>query len=104
MKSPMSAKVTIESYFASISSFFKPRMVAFIYMFCLPVKSGLNPAPSSRSAEIFPFTVIVPFEGKIIPHISCNSVDLPLPFFPIIPRNSPFLTVNETLSSAKKGL
>src|SRR6478735_3798142 len=40
----------MESYFASISAWERPRTAAFITTFSLPVKSGLKPLPSSSHA------------------------------------------------------
>lgn len=53
------------------------------------MNSGLNPAPSSNSADTLPLTCTVPEVGLRIPQIICSSVLLPDPFGPMIPTVSP---------------
>ena len=49
----------------------------------------VNPAPSSKSAAIFPSVFISPVVGVTTPVISFNKVDFPEPFVPTIPTDSP---------------
>ena len=58
-------------------------------MFSNPVNSGLNPAPNSNNALIFPFTSIFPAEGVATPVISFSNVDFPEPDCPIMATYSP---------------
>ena len=60
-------------------------------MFSLAVKLASKPAPSSINGAIFPWTLIVPLYGLIIPLIALSSVDLPDPLVPMIPQASPRL-------------
>ena len=53
---------------------------------------------------MLPFTVHVPFDGSSTPAITLSTVDLPDPFVPKMPNTSPFLTVNDTSSSARNSL
>ena len=69
-------------------------------MFSLPDSSGWNPAPSSSSAEIFPFTVMEPASGRRILAMHFNSVLLPEPFSPMRPKVVPAGTSSETSSRA----
>ena len=104
MKSPISAKSIMSCNFLSISTLEKPIIVPFIYMFSIPVNSGLKPAPNSNNAEIFPLTIILPSVGVKTPVINFKRVDLPEPFLPIIPTVSPRFTLKHTLFNAKKSL
>ncbi len=47
-----------------------------------------------------PFTRISPRVGGMMPDMMSTSVDLPAPFFPMIPCSSPFFTLKLTFSSA----
>ena len=91
----------IDSYFALISSTVSPKILAFKKTFSFPVKSGLKPLPNSSKAPIFPIEFTVPELGLSVPEINCK-VLFPDPFKPIIPTESPFLTLKEILSKAKK--
>ena len=59
-----------------------------------------NPAPSSMSGAMLPCTTTLPAVGLNTPEITFKSVDLPEPFSPMIPWNSPLCTVRETSRSA----
>ena len=60
----------------------------------------LKPAPSSRRADILPFTITSPDVGVRTPVIIFNMVDLPEPFVPMIPTVCPFSTEKEILLRA----
>ena len=64
----------------------------------------LKPAPSSKSAEILPFTFALPVVGFKTPVIILSIVDFPEPFVPIIPTVEPFSTSKLISSSAKNFL
>ena len=66
-----------------------PIIVPLRYIFSIPVYSGLNPAPSSSKAAILPSVFIVPVVGVTTPVTNFNNVDLPEPFVPTIPIDSP---------------
>ncbi|MNI54632.1 hypothetical protein D3C73_1095340 [compost metagenome] len=100
MKSPISANSIMLSNLFSISALVKPSIIPFKKTFSIPVYSGLNPAPSSNKAEIFPLTEIAPPLWTTTPVIIFNNVDFPDPFFPIKPRISPLLTSKDTSLSA----
>ena len=71
-------------------------------MFSSPVKSGLNPAPSSSSAATRPLTFRSPVVGASVPHTICKSVDFPAPLRPTMPTTSPGLMAKFTPLSAQK--
>ena len=73
-------------------------------MLSIPLYSILNPAPSSKRAEICPSTFTSPDVGVSTPVIILSMVDLPEPFVPIIPTVSPFFTERLTLLSARCSL
>ena len=87
-----------------ISSCVIPFNVPLRYIFSIPVYSGLKPAPNSNNADILPLTDTFPKVGFNTPVIIFNKVDLPLPFFPIIPTISPFLILKFTLFNASNFL
>ena len=102
MYSPIPANPAIASNRAAIAWSLSPSTAAFTHTFSRPVNSGLNPAPSSRSAPIRPFTSRAPRVGRTVPQISCSSVDLPDPFRPIRPTVSPARTERSTSRTAQK--
>ena len=63
MNSLISANSTISSKRFVISRFVRPSITPLMKTFSRPEISGWNPAPSSMSAEIRPFTVTVPVVG-----------------------------------------
>ncbi len=69
-------------------------------MFSRPEISGWNPAPSSSSAASLPRTATEPRVGRTMLASSFSSVDLPEPFEPMTPSDSPGATVKETPSRA----
>ena len=73
-------------------------------MFCDPVYSGWKPDPSSSSAPTRPRTLTVPRVGRMTPATTLSSVDLPAPFSPITPSDSPARIANDTPSTAVKAL
>ena len=77
-------------------------MIPLMNTFSRPEISGWNPAPSSISAEIRPFTVTVPCDGLVIPATSLSIVLLPEPLRPMTPRVQPAGTVNDTSRTAVK--
>ena len=101
MKSPTSAKPTISSNRSFIPAFERPRIAPFTNTFSRPVKSGLNPVPSSRSAATLPLRFTLPVVGVVVPAMIWSSVLLPEPFRPMIPTVSPFPTANETPFNAQ---
>ncbi len=76
-------------------------MAELIYIFSLPVRSGWNPAPNSKSADTLPSMLIFPEFGWIIFEISFKRVLLPEPLGPIIPKVSPCLIEKDTSSKAR---
>ena len=58
-------------------------------MLSMPLYSMLKPAPSSKSAEIRPFTSTSPFVAERTPVMIFRIVDLPEPFVPMMPTVSP---------------
>ena len=83
-----------------VSFFVRPKSVPFKYMFEIPVYSGLKPQPNSNSDEILPFIKNVPLVCEVTPLRIFKRVDLPLPFFPIIPIDSPLYAPKEILFNA----
>ena len=57
--------------------------------FSRPVSSAWKPAPTSSSGSTRPVTSSRPAVGAQMPAMSCRSVDLPDPFVPMIPTDSP---------------
>ena len=102
MKSPMSLNSMIPSTARFISFRLKPRIAPLRYMFSLPLSSGWNPEPSSRSADTRPLTVRCPLVGSWIPAISLSSVVLPDPLCPMRPKNDPRFISRETSFNAQK--
>ena len=82
----------MSSNFSSISLWLNPNNRPLKKTFCRPVNSGLNPLPSSSSAETLPLTLTSPVVGVRVPARICSSVLLPEPFLPTTPRVSPFGT------------
>ncbi len=68
--------------------------------FSEPVRSSWNPTPSSMIDAILPRVETVPDVGAITPAMSFSKVDLPVPLSPMMPSDSPMLTVMSTPSSA----
>src|SRR5688572_25853058 len=60
--------------------------------FSRPLRSGLNPMPSSSIAAMRPPLSITPVVGNVVPVISFRSVLLPAPFWPMIATASPAST------------
>src|SRR3989338_3158589 len=87
---------------ASASFRVSPRRTAFRMTFSRPVRSGWNPAPSSRRGVRFAPTSIPPSLGRLVPRRRERSVLFPAPFFPMMPRHSPRSTEKLTESSAVK--
>ena len=98
----ISLKSTIESYLRAISASDMPRIAALSMMFSLPLSCGWKPAPVAMRPAMRPRVRTVPWSGRITPLIILSSVDLPEPLRPISPIDSPWLTVNETSSTAGK--
>ncbi len=92
----------ISSYFSSTVQRGIPRMAAFKKMFSRPVRSGWNPAPSSRRLETWPRTSARPVVGTIVRARIERSVVLPEPLGPMIPRISPCSTAKSTSFRAQK--
>ena len=76
-------------------------MAPFRNTFSRPDSSGWNPAPSSRSADIFPVVVTDPLSGRRILARHLSIVDLPEPFSPMRPVVEPSSTSKLTSSSAQ---
>src|SRR6185437_6417906 len=91
----------MRSRLAAISAGAKPRSAAARSMLASPVYSGWKPEPSSRSAPTRPFTSTMPRVGLMTPAMILRSVDLPAPFSPITPSDSPRSIANDTSSSAR---
>ena len=66
-------------------------------MFSRPVSSGWKPVPTSNKLATRPLMLIFPVVGVVTRERIFNSVDLPAPFFPMIPKTSPFSTEKEIL-------
>ena len=94
MNSPISAKSTMACSFSFISFSVNPSSIPDKYIFSLPVSESLKPTPNDNKETEFPFRLIVPSFGLNTPAIALSSVDLPLPFLPMIPIISPFSAVN----------
>jgi hypothetical protein len=76
-------------------------MTLFRMAFSRPVNSGLKPAPSSSKAAMRPLDRTVPTVGSSVRQISCSKVDLPLPFWPMMPTVSPLPMASDTSRSAQ---
>ena len=77
-----------------------PRIAAFKRAFSVPLNSGLKPAPSSRIADMRPLISMAPVVGVSVPATNCRKVDFPDPFFPMMPRVSPwFISISTSLSA-----
>src|SRR4051794_10089075 len=66
-----------------------PRIDASSEMFSRPVSSTWKPAPTSSSGSTDPHTSTRPAFGTAMPAMTCVSVDLPDPFWPMMPKYSP---------------
>ncbi len=102
MKSCISANSTISSNRRATSRFVSPSMMPLMKTFSRPEISGWNPAPSSISAEMRPWTATVPVVGLVMPATSLSSVLLPEPLRPMTPSVRPRGTLKLTSCTAEK--
>ena len=79
----------ISSNFLSISVLLNPSTDPEMYTFSLPVRIGLNPAPSAIIAPNRPRISMCPVSGLMRPLSILSKVVLPAPLRPINPRHSP---------------
>ena len=100
MNASSSANATMSSKTRSVSLRERPRNEALRYTFSRPVRSGWNPAPSSRRGASRPRYRMVPAVGRRIPAMHFSSVVFPDPFGPIKPIEDPCAMSNETSRSA----
>lgn len=98
----ISAKSTISSKRSSISFSDMPCNEPTRYTFSRPVRLSLNPARSSRRGATLPCTLTLPSSGRRTPAIILSRVDLPVPFLPTMPTQSPLATSNETSLKGQK--
>src|SRR4051812_3161440 len=102
MKSPSSEKSRTK---ASISSKSLDRFCNILEWrtFSSPVNSGSNPKPNCNSVTL-PLQSMVPLVGCSWPATILSRVDLPDPFLPTMPQNSPGRTSNDTSRKASNSL
>src|SRR5262245_17119560 len=85
---------------ACISLRERRKMAPFRKTFSRPVSSMSKPAPSSISGATVPRTSTLPSVGRSTRAITLRSVDLPAPFRPMMPIDSPRRTDRLTCESA----
>ena len=101
MNLEISASSTISSKRAVTSRRLMPNIVPFRKMLSRPVRSGLNPVPTSSRLETRPRNSATPSVGSVIRESTFNNVDFPAPLRPTMPSTSPRFTSKLTSRSAQ---